>query len=297
MGQKDILEKLLENYNDVFADMVNGLLFGGRKLITEQQLCDLGTRSQYGSGDKLREQERDTLKVWNRRGRRLAVIGFENQTSIDEHMPLRTISYDGAAYRSQYNGNKTNACPVITLILNFSEKEWPKEKCLSDIVDVPEELQPYFNDYRISVFDVAYFTNEQIDMFTSDFRIIADYLVQARCDPENYVPVDQEIKHVDAVLKLMYVLTGDDRYTKYIDELGRKGEPVKMCKVLDIIEDRGRAEGIEKGRAEGRTEGMKQGGLVMLAHLAEDGTITVEKAAEKAGMSISDFRNVMDESL
>ena len=99
------------------------------------------------------------------------------------------------------------------------------------------------------------------------------------------MPVDQEIKHVDAVLKLMYVLTGDDRYTKYINELGRKGEPVKMCKVLDIIEDRG------------RSEGMKRGGLVMLAHLAEDGTITVEKAAEKAGMSISDFRNVMDESL
>ena len=116
---------------------------------------------------------------------------------------------------------------------------------------------------------------------------------QKPCDPENYVPVDQEIKHVDAVLKLMYVLTGDERYTKYINKLGRKGEPVKMCKVLDIIEDRGRTEGIEKGRA----EGMKRGGLVMLAHLAEDGTITVEKAAEKAGMSISDFRNVMDESL
>ena len=29
MGQKDITEKVLEDYNDVFADIINGLLFGG----------------------------------------------------------------------------------------------------------------------------------------------------------------------------------------------------------------------------------------------------------------------------
>ena len=27
MGQKDITEKLLEDYNDVFADIINGLIF------------------------------------------------------------------------------------------------------------------------------------------------------------------------------------------------------------------------------------------------------------------------------
>ena len=29
MGQKDIAEKILEDYNDVFADIINGLLFDG----------------------------------------------------------------------------------------------------------------------------------------------------------------------------------------------------------------------------------------------------------------------------
>ena len=29
MGQKDITEKLLEDYNDVFADIINGLVFKG----------------------------------------------------------------------------------------------------------------------------------------------------------------------------------------------------------------------------------------------------------------------------
>ncbi len=34
MGQKDMAEKLLADYNDVFADIVNVLLFNGRQLIT-----------------------------------------------------------------------------------------------------------------------------------------------------------------------------------------------------------------------------------------------------------------------
>lgn len=32
MGEKDIIEKILESYNDVFADIVNVLLFKGNVL-------------------------------------------------------------------------------------------------------------------------------------------------------------------------------------------------------------------------------------------------------------------------
>ena len=35
MGEKDITEKLLEDYPDVFADIFNVLLFDGEKLIKE----------------------------------------------------------------------------------------------------------------------------------------------------------------------------------------------------------------------------------------------------------------------
>ena len=33
MGEKDIVEKTLEAYNDVFADIVNVLLFKGERII------------------------------------------------------------------------------------------------------------------------------------------------------------------------------------------------------------------------------------------------------------------------
>ena len=33
MGEKDITEKILEDYNDVFADIINGLLFQGEQSV------------------------------------------------------------------------------------------------------------------------------------------------------------------------------------------------------------------------------------------------------------------------
>lgn len=35
MGEKDITEKILADYNDVFADIVNVLLFGGKTTVDE----------------------------------------------------------------------------------------------------------------------------------------------------------------------------------------------------------------------------------------------------------------------
>ena len=49
MGEKDIAEKVLEDYNDVFADIVNVLLFQGEQIVKPEQLEDktLLTSIQY----------------------------------------------------------------------------------------------------------------------------------------------------------------------------------------------------------------------------------------------------------
>ncbi len=40
MGQKDIIQKTLESYNDVFADIVNVLVFNGKNIVKESDLED-----------------------------------------------------------------------------------------------------------------------------------------------------------------------------------------------------------------------------------------------------------------
>lgn len=49
MGQKDMVEKIMEDYPDVFADIVNVLLFDGKQVVTGRgQVLDPGRK---GSGD------------------------------------------------------------------------------------------------------------------------------------------------------------------------------------------------------------------------------------------------------
>ena len=40
MAEKDISEKILESYNDVFADIVNVLLFNGEQVVDPSDLTD-----------------------------------------------------------------------------------------------------------------------------------------------------------------------------------------------------------------------------------------------------------------
>ena len=66
MAQKDITEKILEAYNDVFADIVNVLLFDGREVLKAEELVDQAPRAAYKADGKVREIERDVAKRWSR---------------------------------------------------------------------------------------------------------------------------------------------------------------------------------------------------------------------------------------
>ena len=102
MGAKDITEKVLADYNDVFADIANVLLFQGEQIISPDSLINERTISQYKSSNaRLHQQERDILKSWTEGNIKIALIGFENQTEPEKQMPVRIIGYEGADYRSQ----------------------------------------------------------------------------------------------------------------------------------------------------------------------------------------------------
>lgn len=283
MGENDITEKMLADHNDVFADIINVLLFNGKRIVNENELQNTKDKSQYKADGGIHEQERDLSKIWRKCNVNISFFGVENQTDIDNYMPLRVVGYDGAVYRSQYKKADTKAYPVVTLILNFGKEKWEKNKRLSDIMNVPDELVPYFHDYGINVFDICYLSDEQVQMFQSDFGIVAEYFVKTTKYPDQFTPERKTIRHVNEILKLMEVLTGDSRYEDISNDLVEKGGEVTMCEVLERVEEKGRAE----GRAEGR--------FTMLIELVSDGTITIQKAAETAGMDEAAFRKKMSE--
>lgn len=240
MGEKDKVEKLLEDYPDVFADIINVLVYQGKEVVKPEELRTTNIRSQYkASDDMLHEEERDTLKEWNNQKGFKVLFGIENQTMKDKKMPLRVIAYDGASYRSQMLKKDTKEfCKVITLVLYFGNNHWKEDKELREVINQESGKEDLFQNYKLNVFDIAYLTEEQIEMFQSDFGIIADYFVKRRKGYktiENYKP----IKHVDEMLKFMRIFAEDDRFLQLDLKKNKKGA-VSMCTILDAVEQKGK---------------------------------------------------------
>lgn len=85
-------------------------------------------------------------------------------------MPMRVMGYDYAAYKKQYDSNarkyktaeglnedeflsrmkKTDKfIPVITVVVYYGEKEWDGAKTLHEMLDIPEKMAKYVNDYKL----------------------------------------------------------------------------------------------------------------------------------------------------
>ena len=270
MADKDVTEKTLEAYNDVFADIMNVLLFDGKRVVHPRSLQDATTVSQYKFDDKLHEQERDVAKFWKKGNIRLALCGLENQTKIDKDMVLRVIGYDGAVYRGQLTEgkNKRHRYPVITLVLYFGSQRWNKYTTLLERLKVPEGLEKYVNDYKINVVEVAYLDDETIEKFRSDFKDVAKFFVAQRTGRKVEFS-SRELKHVDEILKLLQAVSKEEDVTNlFRDEEIDKGGKVNMGNLFRRYKN----EGIREGRAEGRAEGIAEGFVAVAMEMIKEKT-------------------------
>ena len=248
MGEKDLAEKYLESYNDVFADILNVLLFDGEKRIRPSELSESVTETQYKADGKPHEQRRDIAKLWKHDKTKIVLVGLENQTKTDKDMVFRVIGYDGAYYKAQLEQKKKIRYPIVTVVLYFGMRKWRKARSISERVRIPNEFAPYVPDYKINVFEIAYLSDEQVNCFQSDFRIVADYFVQKRRN-KGYKPPKIAIQHVDAFLQMMAALTHDKRFEIEYGE--QEGEEITMCEVIDKIEELGIQKGISQGIQKG----------------------------------------------
>ena len=285
MAEKDITEKNLEALNDVFADIVNVLLFKGEQVINEKDLEADTTKSMFKADGKIHEQERDVSKFWKNGEIRISILGIENQTAQDSDMPLRVISYDGASYKQQLLDKKQKKrYPVATLVLYFgTEEKWSKAKHLYDCFEIPEKLKPFVNDYKINVFNIAFLSPKTIAMFKSDFKIIAEYFRAKRLN-QKYKGSKEKLKHANETLKMFSALTGDDSFEKVYNEGNFKKGGITMCDVVERIRNDGRTE----GRIEGRTEEQER----IIMNLIESNAGTIEQIAAWVKLPVKEVQKI-----
>ena len=170
-------------------------------------------------------------------------------------MPFRCIGYDGASYRSQLLKTKEKTVngktkkvpvkeryPVVTIVLYFGERPWryPLELKQSFRPKLPrneitEILENYITDYKVNLFDIPRLSPETVKLFQSDFRIVADYFVNAYNNPD-YEPDPAVITHVDEFLKLLRGLTGKGYQLEEILEMtSEEGSREKLYKECGIV--------------------------------------------------------------
>ena len=202
-------------------------------------------------------------------------------TKIENKMPVRIFGYEGASYRGQHD--KKTIVPVITMVLYYgTDRKWTVPTNIKSLIKVPDGLDKYVNDVKANVFEIAWLTDEQISKFKSDFKIVANFFVNKRKNKDYILDDKTTIKHVDEILKFLSVMTGDNRYEELLAD---KEGVSNMCDVAQRLEDRGIQIGIEKGRAEERAKCNQ-----MIYSLVEDNSISMEKGAEKLGISVEKLR-------
>lgn len=285
MGVKDITGKNLEELDDVFADIINVLLFKGERLVQEDELEADTTKSMFKTDGKIHEQERDVSKFWKNGEIRISILGIENQTKQDSDMPLRVISYDGASYKQQLlNEKQKKRYPVTTIVLYFgTDKKWNTSKSLYDCFEIPEKLKPFVNNYKINVFNIAWLSEKTIEMFKSDFKLIAQYFRTKRLN-KKYTGSKEKLQHANETLKMFSALTGDDTFEKVYNENHLEKGGVTMCDVVERIRN--------EGRAEGRAEGQENAREEMILNLLESNAGSIEQIAAWVKLPVKEVKRI-----
>ena len=139
-----------------------------------------------------------------------------------------------------------------------------------------KNTKPYVTDVKVNLFEIAYLTWEQVNLFRSDFREVARYFVQMREDGE-YKPSDDELEHIESVLQLLNVMDKDHRFETEINDRKTGKEVRKMSEWLTRVINENQA----IGRAEGKFE--------LLVSLVKENVLSVKNAAEKADMTETEF--------
>lgn len=260
--------------NEQFADLFNAFLFGGQQVIHSEKLQEQDTDStdilELETNRVSMQGARDLVRlVKTHDGVAYALLALENQDDIHYAMPLRVWGYDYYSYMKQYQEKKamyrkagvklTGAeyisgirktdrfVPVVTLVLYYGDEPWDGPQSLGELLEVPEELRPYVNDYQIYVIDMKENNLPLQNQNNKDlFQMMSLLYNYSKDKYQRKQEIDDyQIQHElsEAVIDTLESITGKKIKQKEEKKTMRGG-----------LFEEFRQEGIEVGRQEGRQE-------------------------------------------
>lgn len=270
-----------------YADAINGFGCKGQQVVSADDLQDVDTEAwgirvpkfvHHLSRDKAwhKSKHRDMVQK-TAFGVNFAIIGLENQDTIDYSLPLRNMEYDVAEYEKQAakirrkvrenpKGLKageylygflqdSKLSPVLTFILYSGIEKWNGPTCLHDMLDftdIPESIRELIPNYKIVVIPIREL--EDTSIFKTDLRYVLEFMKCAE-DKHKLKNLIENNAYFESMEEDAY-----DVVANYADitervamkEYSMEGGKVNMCKGLrDWLADE-----VAEGKAEGKAEGI-----------------------------------------
>lgn len=268
-------DTVLKNYwndNEQFADLFNAVLFGGRQVFRPEELEDVDTEESsvlehrdYAASIRA---SRDNIKVSKKStayGVELVMLGMESQSHIHYGMPIRIMGYDYGTYKKQYDSNarkyqkhdgldddeflskmkRTDKfIPVITIVVYYGEKPWDGAVSLHGMLDIPEEMKQFVNDYKMMLVEARQnnltFHNMNNVYFFNMLEMILDKGTPRNETKEKVIKYARE-HSIDKTV-IMTVAGATNCKIDY-NALAEKGD-IDMCTLFEETRIEGEAKGI-----------------------------------------------------
>ena len=273
---KDLAAKACLAVNERYADLVNGLLLGGKQMVKPSDIQEMDSQQwnkQRRKKSKYKQMYRDLIRK-TAFGINFSLVGIENQELVHYLMPLRTMEYDSAVYRKQADeigrmvkdrkdlsraefiskfSKLDRLCPSITIVLYYGE-EWDGAKTLHellDFTDIPGELKRYVNDYSVHICSILDIKDTEI--FRTDLKQIFAFIQCAKDKQKLKMLIESDSSYQcleEDAYDMIAAFTNEEMYISVKDRYKKEGK-VNMCQAFrELLEDN-RLLGVEQGIEQG----------------------------------------------
>ena len=309
MGRKDLYQSDFYEDGERFADVFNGIFFGGKEVMKAAELKEADSvMVDLANSRQGKKVICDKIRKW--KGRYLSIMVLESQSYVDYGMVFRVMESEAIGYMKQKKEKfqeeerrntkfdsdeflskmKKNEkfTPIITLVLYLGkDKIWDGETSLYGILELEEELQPYVNNFKLNLYD--YHDHDNFNIFKTENRLLFQMLScgKDKKKMKHLLQEEREYRQVDEeTAKAILGILGYDKPLEKIKQKSENGkEKYDMCQAFDDYREEGRQEGILEGRREGKQEGELIMALKTVKNLMKKQKISCEEAFNILGIS------------
>ncbi len=311
----DIVVKKYWQNKEHFADLFNAILFKGASRIKPEELEDMDTEEssvlEHREYAESIDASRDNVKIRKKSTQydvEFVILGIEGQERIHYAMPMRVMGYDYGTYKKQYEANAAKYkdkkdltedeylsrmkssdkfIPVITVVVYYGEKEWDGAVSLHGMLNIPQEIEHFVNDYRIHLVEARKNNLKLHNIDNKDLFNLLEILLNKNGKSQEIRQRAIDYARENKVEKnVIMTVAGAANCKMDYNKIERKGE-ADMCTVFEETRLEGLAEGEAKGEAKGIIETGHDFGLSddeILTRLQEKLNISLQRAQEYLDM-------------